>query len=61
MNKVLLITKNYHPDVDNVIDWIVYNKIEFVRISPSTNFQIKNISIENEKQSVLEIAIKRYK
>ena len=61
MNKVLLITKNYHPDVDNVIDWIVYNKIEFVCISPSTNFQIKNISIENEKQSVLEIVIKRYK
>jgi len=59
MSKVLLITKEYQPDVDDVIHWLNYHQQAFIRITPKSNFQIKYINISNDKNTQIHFIINK--
>lgn len=49
MNKVLIISNEFQPDIDDVISWLLYYKIDFVRITPSTIVNISLLKINKKK------------
>jgi hypothetical protein len=57
MNRILIISPDYQPDIDDVIDWLIYFKAEFVRITPTTIFKVKNVNICNNFKTSIDVII----
>lgn len=57
MNRILIISSEFQPDIDDVISWLIHYNIDFIRITPSTNLNILNLKIINDKKIDINIVI----